>query len=164
MIDQEELVKRTIFSPTSVRETSDPARRLFRGATITTGFWKGSFPKVLLRYTKNGVGFLLTAYLDTLEPRGKKNMAIRVGKLWVDYDDSADVLYLSIGEPRPAVTHEDEDDDNLLIRKDPQTGETVGVTILEYYNRFRLLPDLSWLATRGLPPEVLRYLEDRPIL
>jgi uncharacterized protein YuzE len=91
-------------------------------------------------------------------------MAIRVGNLWVDYDDSTDVLYLSIGEPRPAVTHEDEDDDNLLIRKDPQTGETVGVTILEYYNRFRLLPDLSWLATRGLPSEVLRYLKDRPIL
>lgn len=91
-------------------------------------------------------------------------MAIRVGNLWVNYDHSSDVLYLSIGEPRPAVTHEDEGDDNLLIRKDPQTGETVGVTILEYYNRFRLLPDLSWLATRGLPPEVLRYLKDRPIL
>jgi len=72
MIDQEELVKRAISSPTSVHETSDPLRRLFRGATITTGFWKGNFPKVLLRYTKNGVGFLLTAYLDTLEPRGKK--------------------------------------------------------------------------------------------
>jgi len=72
MIDQEELVKRAISSPKSVHETSDPARRLFRGATITMGFWKGNFPKVLLRYTKNGVGFLLTAYLDTLEPRGKK--------------------------------------------------------------------------------------------
>lgn len=91
-------------------------------------------------------------------------MAIRIGQLWVSYDDSTDVLYLSIGEPQPAITHEDENDDNVLIRTDPKTGNTVGVTILEYYNRFRLLPDISWLNTRGLPVEMLSYLSERPMV
>jgi uncharacterized protein YuzE len=88
----------------------------------------------------------------------------RVGKLWVSYDDATDVLYLSLGEPRAGITHEDEDDDSLLVRTDPQTGETVGVTILEYYSRFRTLPDLSWLGTRGLPPDMVAYLKERPLL
>jgi uncharacterized protein YuzE len=89
---------------------------------------------------------------------------ITVGKLWVSYDDTTDVLYLSVGEPREARTHEDEDDDSLLIRRDPRTGETIGVTVLEYYQRFRNLPDLSWLGTRGLPAELVAYLQERPKL
>jgi hypothetical protein len=73
MANYEELVKQAISSPKSVHETRDPARRLFRGATITTGLWNGSFVKVVVRYTrKNGVGFLLTAYFDTLESRDKQ--------------------------------------------------------------------------------------------
>jgi hypothetical protein len=72
MADQEDLTKRAIASPHSVHETSTNARLMFRGVTISTGFWKGNFPKVLVNYTRNGVGFLITAYLDTLEPRGKK--------------------------------------------------------------------------------------------
>jgi uncharacterized protein YuzE len=87
-----------------------------------------------------------------------------VGNLWVNYDDAADVLYLSMGEPKPAVTHEDEDDDSLLIRVDPQTGKPVGITILEYHSRFRLLPDISWLKTRDLPSEMVSYLDSRPLV
>lgn len=89
-------------------------------------------------------------------------MAIKVGKLWVSYDDASDVLYLSVGKPEPAVTHEDAE--GVLIRKDPQTGKTVGVTILSYGRHFRHLPDLSWLGTRDLPPDVIHYLQDRPVL
>jgi hypothetical protein len=58
----------------------------------------------------------------------------------------------SIGSPRPAHTYEDEQ--GLLIRKDPKTGETVGVTILDYEEHFRQFPDLSWLATKSLPEEL----------
>jgi uncharacterized protein YuzE len=89
-------------------------------------------------------------------------MALKVGKLSVSYDDTSDVLYLAIGEPRAAVTQED--DEGVLIRKDPATAEIVGVTILAYGRHFRHLPDLSWLATRGLPADVVYFLKDRPIL
>jgi uncharacterized protein YuzE len=88
----------------------------------------------------------------------------RIGKLSVDYDDTTDVLYVSIGEPRPALTKEDEEKDILLLRQDPATGETVGVTIIGYYEHFRNLTDLSWLDSRGLPPEIIDYLQERPKL
>ena len=29
-------------------------------------------------------------------------MAMKEGNLWVNYDDTTDVLYLSVGDPRPA--------------------------------------------------------------
>jgi uncharacterized protein YuzE len=89
-------------------------------------------------------------------------MAVTLGNLQIRYDDSTDVLYVSIGDPRPAVTREDEDEETLLIRKDPQTGETVGVTVLEYYGHFRGIPDLTWLEKKGLPTEVVTYLAKRP--
>jgi len=89
-------------------------------------------------------------------------MAITVGNLSISYDDSSDVLYLSVGEPRAAITQED--DEGVLIRKDPATEEVVGVTILAYGRHFRHLPDLSWLNSRGLPPDVVHFLNDRPVL
>jgi uncharacterized protein YuzE len=85
-------------------------------------------------------------------------MALKVGKLWVSYDDASDVLYLSLGEPRAALT--EEDNEGVLIRKDRESGQTVGVTILSYGQHFRHLTDLSWLS--GLPPELLHYLQERP--
>lgn len=44
MNGREDLIKQTITRPVSVHETSDVTRRLFRGSTIGTGFFKGSFP------------------------------------------------------------------------------------------------------------------------
>ena len=85
-----------------------------------------------------------------------------VGQFELSYDRDADVLYVSIGSPRPAHTYEEEQ--GLLIRKDPRTGETVGVTILDYEEYFRQLPDLSWLATKPLPEELVAYLRERPAL
>jgi hypothetical protein len=40
----------------------------------------------------------------------------------------------------------------------------VGVTILDYEEHFRHLPDLSWLATKPLPEELIAYLQERPML
>ena len=86
----------------------------------------------------------------------------RVEQFELSYDRDADVLYISIGAPRPAHTYEEEQ--GLLIRKDPKTGETVGVTILDYEEHFRQLPDFSWLATKSLPKELIAYLRERPAL
>ncbi|MHB8629683.1 MAG: DUF2283 domain-containing protein [Aggregatilineales bacterium] len=49
------------------------------------------------------------------------------------YDREADVLYLSIGEPRPAISREIGDD--VLLRVDPKTAEVVGLTILNLSTR-----------------------------
>ena len=87
-------------------------------------------------------------------------MAKKLGKIQIEYDEASDVLYLSLGDPRPAVTYESQE--GLLIRKDPQTGELVGVTVLAYDRHFRHLADVSWLGNSGLPPDVVDYLEERP--
>jgi uncharacterized protein YuzE len=49
------------------------------------------------------------------------------------YDREADVLYLSVGEPRPAISREVGDD--LLLRIDAKTGEIVGLTVLNLSTR-----------------------------
>ncbi|MBX3066807.1 MAG: DUF2283 domain-containing protein [Anaerolineae bacterium] len=51
----------------------------------------------------------------------------------VAYDKEADVLYLSVGDPRPAVSREIGDD--VLLRLDPDTGQIVGMTILNLSDR-----------------------------
>ena len=57
-----------------------------------------------------------------------------------------------------------EEEQGVLLRKDPKSGEIVGVTILDYEEHFRQLPDLSWLATKPLPEELIAYLRQRPTL
>lgn len=50
------------------------------------------------------------------------------------YDREADVLYLSIGEPRRAISREIGDD--VLLRVDPETDDVVGLTIMNLSSRF----------------------------
>jgi len=51
----------------------------------------------------------------------------------LEYDQDTDVLYLSVGEPRRAISREVGDD--VLLRLDPETGEIVGLTILNLSTR-----------------------------
>lgn len=53
------------------------------------------------------------------------------------YDKTSDVLYLSVGNPRPAISEELGDD--ILLRVDPETEEVVGLTILNLASRFSTL-------------------------
>ncbi len=82
----------------------------------------------------------------------------RFGRLDVDYDEEADVLYLAIEQPREADTFDS--DHGLLVRKDPETHEVVGVTVLHYGQSFKKLRDYSWLKDLALPPDLERYLLD----
>ncbi len=50
------------------------------------------------------------------------------------YDKEGDVLYLSVGEPREAIS--EEMDNDVLLRVDPATGDVVGLTILNLASRF----------------------------
>ncbi len=82
----------------------------------------------------------------------------RYGRLDIDYDEEADVLYVAIDGPQPADTFDT--DHGVLIRKDPESHEVVGVTVLHYGHSFRKLRDFSWLKELALPPDLERYLRD----
>ena len=52
----------------------------------------------------------------------------------VFYDDFSDVLYISFGNPRPGIA--DESEDGILVRKNPDTNEIVGVTIIDFKRHY----------------------------
>jgi uncharacterized protein YuzE len=55
------------------------------------------------------------------------------------YDAIADVLYCSLGEPRAAIS--EEADDGVIVRKDPETEQLVGMTVIDFRRRFAEHPD-----------------------
>lgn len=50
-------------------------------------------------------------------------------KIIFDYDEEADVLYVSFGKAQKALC---EEKGNVAIRRSEKTGEVVGVTILNF--------------------------------
>lgn len=56
-----------------------------------------------------------------------------------DYDEEADVLYLSIGEPQPAVGLDI--GDGVIVRYDEARREVIGLTLIGL--RARLLKNLA---------------------
>jgi hypothetical protein len=67
-----------------------------------------------------------------------------------DYDDDADVLYFSLGEPVPS---ESEDDPaGIVLRWSIQSGQPSGATVVGYrgYSWSRRLPDLISLVAHHL--------------
>ena len=59
-------------------------------------------------------------------------LKFRKNKLWIDYDEEADVLYLSFQRPQKATESEMRDDGVLLRYK---RDKLVGITILEASKR-----------------------------
>ena len=55
-------------------------------------------------------------------------------KTFTDYDEDADMLYISFDKPKIAITIEGNDGE--LIRIDPYTKEIVGVTIIDFKQRY----------------------------
>jgi len=49
-------------------------------------------------------------------------------KVWIDYDDGADVLYISFVYPPNAIEHEE--DENGIIRNYDEDGKITGLTII----------------------------------
>jgi uncharacterized protein YuzE len=62
-----------------------------------------------------------------------------------DYDEDADVLYLSIGEPRPAVGIDTRE--GVILRYDEARKEVIGLTLISL--RARLLKGLA--GNHGAP-------------
>jgi uncharacterized protein YuzE len=61
------------------------------------------------------------------------------GDITWDYDEDADVLYLSVGEPRPAVGMDI--GEGVIVRYDEGRQEVVGLTLIGL--RSRVMASLS---------------------
>ena len=75
------------------------------------------------------------------------------------YDEGADVLYISLGAPRPAVGVEIEN--GVIVRYDEETNEIVGVTLVglrEKTSRELSLPIPEAFPRNGRDNEVVKSL------
>jgi len=63
------------------------------------------------------------------------------------YDKESDVMDISLGKPKVAVS--EEVDDDIVVRIDPQSREIVGFTIINFVNVF-----LKRFATKEKPIEL----------
>ena len=62
------------------------------------------------------------------------------------YDPKADVLYVSQGDPRPAISEEIEP--GVLLRKDPDTGEVIGMTVVDFTKHWPRSPSSMSMPVR----------------
>ena len=69
----------------------------------------------------------------------------------MDYDEAEDVLYISVGEPRLALTLNV--GDGLMLRYEPETMKLVGFTVTSFQEHFiGLYPEFCFLAQLLAPP------------
>jgi len=63
------------------------------------------------------------------------------------YDDEGDVLDVSIGEPRDAISREVEED--FFLRVKPDSGEVVGFSMLNFRKWFKDAKDIKVLPVKA---------------
>ena len=75
----------------------------------------------------------------------------------IEYDEFADILYISFGKPRPGIAIEKTDGD--FIRIDPYTDEVVGITIIDFKSRYMKSSSIGISETvEKLIPNILEKL------
>ncbi len=57
------------------------------------------------------------------------------GNITWEYDKEADVLYISVGEPKPAEGLDI--GEGIVVRIEPKTREVVGLTIINFARRLK---------------------------
>ena len=55
-------------------------------------------------------------------------------KLRFSYDELSDILYIHLGEPRPAISDEIEED--FFVQRDRENGKVVGFMLMNFKNHF----------------------------
>ena len=63
------------------------------------------------------------------------------------YDETGDILDVSIGEPEEAISREVEDD--FFLRVKPDTGKVVGFSILNFRKWFKDAKDIKILPIKA---------------
>ena len=75
--------------------------------------------------------------------------------LQISYDELADVLYISFGDPRPGIATEVNDGD--FVRVDPYTKKVLGITLLYFKERYMQKTSLSIKeSAQNIIPKVLK--------
>ena len=59
----------------------------------------------------------------------------------MSYDREADVVYISFGKPRKAIS--EEIDPHVVVRRDPKTREILGITITNFTKYFETQKKLN---------------------
>jgi len=62
-------------------------------------------------------------------------------RIIMSYDREADTVYISFGKPKKAVS--EEIDQYVVVRRDPKTKKTVGITITNFSKYFEIKKQLS---------------------
>lgn len=65
----------------------------------------------------------------------------------ITYDDEGDILDVSLGEPKDAISKEVEDD--FFLRVSPESGEVVGFSILNFRKWFKGAKDTKVLPVKA---------------
>ena len=71
------------------------------------------------------------------------------------YDEEADVLYISIGKPKPSIGIDI--GSGLTVFYDEETNEIVGITIIG------IRENASHELSQPIPPEFLQYMKSRGV-
>ena len=71
----------------------------------------------------------------------------------VDYDPTADVQYVTLGDPREATCIEPEE--GILLRVDPDTNELAGLTILHFQRRLKESGERLASRIPLIPPDLM---------
>jgi uncharacterized protein YuzE len=69
------------------------------------------------------------------------------GRINFYYDKDGDILDISVGKPRKAISKEAGDD--ILIRVIPGTNKIIGLTILNFEKRFSKRDNVQTLPING---------------
>ena len=78
-------------------------------------------------------------------------------KLKFFFDKQVDVLDISIGEPKGAISKEMDND--IVMRFDPKTNKIVGFTILNFEKRFEHLNKAETLPITATFSQIERAIE-----
>jgi uncharacterized protein YuzE len=83
---------------------------------------------------------------------------IKKPEVQIDYDKRADVLYISYGNPRPGIALEV--NDGTLVRIDPYTDDIVGITIINFRERYMFsASDNIEKSAKKIIPKILDELK-----
>lgn len=74
-----------------------------------------------------------------------------------DYDQDADVLYVSVGQPRPATS--DELPAGILYRRDPKSNEFLGMTVIGFLQYFVSSDEWKLIRNR-FPEDLAEFIDD----
>lgn len=80
-------------------------------------------------------------------------------KVIYDYDEESDVLYISLGQPKEALSTEK--NYGILVRTSPGSNEVFGVTVVDFTKVLGCYPQfIEYVKSLDLPPQLTTGIEE----